>query len=78
MELANGHPPHHKSSLKVTLHIYIELNRMKAMYSVGVEGIPQPLEKLKLWSDQFRDFLSLCLQSDPQKRASATQLLQVT
>jgi len=63
MELANGNPPHAKSSIK-------------AMFTVGTEGYPQPFEKPKLWSDEFKEFLSLCLQMDPQNRPSSAELLQ--
>jgi len=62
VEIANGHPPHHKSSFK-------------AMFTVGTEGYPEPLEKPKAWSQGFRDFLTLILQMEPSKRPSATDLL---
>ena len=65
MELANGNPPHAKSSIK-------------AMFTVGTEGYPQPFEKPKQWSEEFKEFLNLCLQMDPQNRPTSAELLQVS
>eukprot|EP01119_Soliformovum_irregulare_P020781 TRINITY_DN6787_c0_g1_i2.p1 TRINITY_DN6787_c0_g1~~TRINITY_DN6787_c0_g1_i2.p1 ORF type:complete len:494 (-),score=106.14 TRINITY_DN6787_c0_g1_i2:164-1456(-) len=63
-ELANGHAPNNKSALK-------------AMYTVGTVGIPNPLEKPKLWTDNFAGFLAQCLQVEAKDRPSAAELLEV-
>lgn len=47
------------------------------MFLAGTEGVAQPLDKARLWSETFKDFLSQCLQVDPAKRASPAQLLEV-
>lgn len=64
MELANGHLPFTKNSIR-------------AMYAAGTVGYKEPLEKSKLWSDKFRNFLNSCLEIDPSVRPSSSQLLQV-
>lgn len=39
---------------------------------------PPTLRKPELWSQDFQDFVSQCLVKNPDERATATQLLQVT
>ena len=39
---------------------------------------PPTFRKPELWSESFQDFVSQCLVKNPDKRATATQLLQVT
>eukprot|EP01117_Protostelium_nocturnum_P005036 TRINITY_DN1820_c0_g2_i1.p1 TRINITY_DN1820_c0_g2~~TRINITY_DN1820_c0_g2_i1.p1 ORF type:complete len:352 (-),score=75.47 TRINITY_DN1820_c0_g2_i1:311-1366(-) len=63
MELANGKAPHNR-------------NALKAMFSTATYGHPEPLDKPKLWEDQFKDFLKQCVTMDPEKRPSAAQLSQ--
>jgi serine/threonine protein kinase len=47
------------------------------MFTAGTVGYPDPLEKPKTWSDNFREFLSQCVQQDPEKRPTAEELLKV-
>ncbi|KAL6072994.1 serine/threonine-protein kinase BLUS1 isoform X3 [Balamuthia mandrillaris] len=63
LELANRHPPFQKSSLR-------------AMFTYATEGCPDPLDEPDKWSDNFKDFLSMCLRSDPAERATAKVLLE--
>lgn len=63
LELANGQPPNRKSSLK-------------AMFTAGTEGYPKPFKNPAQWTRDFKDFMSRCLQSDPEERATAEELLQ--
>jgi len=63
LELANGHPPHRKSSIK-------------AMFVAVTKGYPQPFEEPHKWSNEFKDFVSRCLVIDPKKRWTVKQLLQ--
>jgi len=63
MELANGHAPNHKNSIK-------------AMFVAATEGYPQPFEKPKMWNDIFKDFLSKCLQMNAADRPEASELLK--
>lgn len=39
---------------------------------------PPTFRKPELWSDDFTDFVKKCLVKNPEQRATATQLLQVT
>ena len=62
MELANGHPPHRRSSIK-------------AMFTAAVEGYPQPFEEPARWSAEFAQFLASCLQVNPTARPTCDALL---
>jgi len=62
MEMANGHPPHRKSSIR-------------AMFECATVGYPEPLSK-KHWSEFIREFISRCLVQDPEDRWTVKQLLQ--
>ncbi|EGC35711.1 hypothetical protein DICPUDRAFT_151903 [Dictyostelium purpureum] len=62
LELANGEPPHRKSSLT-------------AMFTTATEGCAG-LDRPERWTPSFTDFLNMCLQMDPTKRATATELLK--
>ncbi|KAF2071340.1 hypothetical protein CYY_007338 [Polysphondylium violaceum] len=62
LELANGEPPNRKSSL----------NAMFTTATGGYIGLDRP----ERWTENFRQFLSLCLEFDPSKRHSADQLLK--
>ncbi|KAG1169240.1 hypothetical protein G6F70_008627 [Rhizopus microsporus] len=63
IEMAQNSPP------------YVELPPLKALYLIASNGLP-PLEEPDRWSDQFKDFLSLCTTIDPAKRPDATTLLK--
>lgn len=39
---------------------------------------PPTFRRPELWSPSFQDFVSQCLVKNPDERATATQLLQVT
>lgn len=39
---------------------------------------PPTFRKPELWSDEFTDFVKKCLVKNPEQRATATQLLQVS
>ena len=65
LELANRRPPD-SSNVKRAL-----FNR--AVYGIGKNA---GLEDRSKWSDEFYDFLSLGFQTDPQKRATPSQLLE--
>jgi len=60
LEMLNKKPPHHKS-------------RLKAMYCAATRGVD--LSKLKC-SPMLKSFLEKCLQVNPDKRASVSELLK--
>jgi serine/threonine protein kinase len=64
LELANGEPPNRRSALK-------------AMFVAGTEGYPQPFRNPNAWSEDFKDFISRCLEIEPSRRATADELLAV-
>ena len=39
---------------------------------------PPTFKEAERWSNDFRDFVSRCLVKNPEERATATQLLQVS
>eukprot|EP01120_Amphizonella_sp_Union-15-10_P007034 TRINITY_DN2335_c0_g5_i1.p1 TRINITY_DN2335_c0_g5~~TRINITY_DN2335_c0_g5_i1.p1 ORF type:complete len:282 (-),score=51.55 TRINITY_DN2335_c0_g5_i1:32-877(-) len=61
MEMAEGEPP------------YLDVHPMRALVLISTEGIPAL--KSDKWSDEFQNFLSLCLNTDPEKRSSAATLI---
>lgn len=67
IELAEGNPPFYK------------LNPLMALYQIGQLKAPPQLssEYSKRFSPQFNEFLSHCLQIDPNSRFSASELLKV-
>ncbi|EGC29193.1 hypothetical protein DICPUDRAFT_96000 [Dictyostelium purpureum] len=64
-EMVRGFVPHRKS-------------KIKAMFLAGTVGIKFSKEKRSAchWSTELFDFLDCCLQIDPSKRLTPTQLLQ--
>ncbi|KAL6060047.1 Serine/threonine-protein kinase pakC [Balamuthia mandrillaris] len=63
MEMAEGEPP------------YMDYPPLRALFMITTKGIP-PLKKPKKWSEGMKDFLSKCLCTEAENRASTTELLQ--
>lgn len=55
-------------------HPFFECNPLSAVFTIVSKPPPTVLDP-SAWSDDFLDFMSLCLTKDPNKRPSATQLL---
>lgn len=49
----------------------------QAMFTVATQGYPQPFEQSSSWGHAFQEFTTLCLNTDPDKRPMAKELLQV-
>jgi len=64
MEMVEKSPPYHNC------------RSLRAMFNTATKGAP-PLKKPKKWSNEFKSFLSRSLEMDPDKRASADELLEV-
>jgi len=65
IELAETRPPH------------TELGHpLKALMKIPLAPSPT-LKEPEKWSDEFKNFLKLCLSKDPSRRGSAAQLLEV-
>eukprot|EP00026_Physarum_polycephalum_P001222 Phypoly_transcript_01223.p1 GENE.Phypoly_transcript_01223~~Phypoly_transcript_01223.p1 ORF type:complete len:568 (+),score=103.43 Phypoly_transcript_01223:1809-3512(+) len=62
LEIANQRPPMIESAVK-------------AMFTVGTEGVKDLFVDPSKWSDVFKDFLGLCLKIDAEERATAETLL---
>jgi len=63
MEMAEGEPP------------YMEFPPLRALFLITTKGIPD-LKEPEKWSKEFREFLALCLEKDPEKRPSAPDMLK--
>ncbi|XP_055950020.1 serine/threonine-protein kinase 10-like [Argiope bruennichi] len=63
IELAEMDPPNH------------EMTPMRVLLKIQKQD-PPTLSQPSKWSKQFNDFISKCLVKDPQKRASAKELLE--
>lgn len=61
-EMATGKPP------------YYNLHAMRALFLIPTNDPPRLDETNGGWSDNFRSFVSACLQKDPSQRPSATAL----
>lgn len=48
---------------------------MKAMFAIATQP-PPTLKQPEKWSKEFNEFVSLCLQKNPQHRATCDQLLK--
>jgi hypothetical protein len=64
MEMAEGEPP------------YMEFPPLRALFLITTKGIPG-LKHPEAWSEEFKDFLTMCLQKDVASRPTADDLLQV-
>ena len=62
LEMADGEPPH------------LRENIMKALYLI-ISGPPPTLNPEKSWSENFSDFVRICLSKSPEDRPSASELL---
>nr|XP_019952118.1 PREDICTED: serine/threonine-protein kinase 4 [Paralichthys olivaceus] len=63
IEMAEGKPP------------YADIHPMRAIFMIPTNP-PPTFRNPDLWSKSFEDFVSQCLVKNPEKRATATQLLQ--
>ena len=63
MEMAEGEPP------------YMEYPPLRALFLITTKGIP-PLRQSDKWTPVFQDFLSQCLEKEPENRLGATGILQ--
>lgn len=64
IEMIEGQPP------------YIDEEPLKALYLIATIGTPR-LRKPESLTQSLRDFLKKCLDVNPQRRASSSELLQV-
>uniref|UniRef100_A0A665U9J5 non-specific serine/threonine protein kinase n=1 Tax=Echeneis naucrates TaxID=173247 RepID=A0A665U9J5_ECHNA len=65
IEMAEGKPP------------YADIHPMRAIFMIPTNP-PPTFRNPNLWSSAFQDFVSQCLVKNPENRATATQLLQVS
>jgi len=63
MEMAEGDPP------------YMEFPPLRSLFLISTRGIPD-LKEPNRWSNEFREFVKLCLKTDPDERPNADSLLQ--
>ena len=64
IEMIEGEPP------------YLTESPLRALYLIATNGTPKIKDEHNL-SDVFKDFLAFALKVDPEKRASAHDLLRV-
>lgn len=65
IEMAEGKPP------------YADIHPMRAIFMIPTKP-PPTFKDADRWSKEFLDFVSKCLVKNPEDRATATQLLQVS
>jgi serine/threonine protein kinase len=63
LELTNKHPP-------------TALHKVRAMW-ISAVGKVEAFEEPEKWSTKYKDFMSKCLEKDPDRRSSAEELLKV-
>lgn len=63
IEMVEGEPP------------YLNENPLRALYLIATNGTPQ-LQSPESLTEVFREFLAQCLQVDPEKRPSASKMLE--
>jgi len=63
MEMAEGEPP------------YMEFPPLRALFLITTKGIP-PLKDQRRWSPVFKDFVSKCLEKEPEHRPDSAEALK--
>jgi len=63
MEMAEGEPP------------FMDYPPLRALFLITTQGIPD-LKDTEKWSDEFKDFVKVCLHKDPFKRPTSEELLK--
>jgi len=63
MEMSEGEPP------------YMEYPPLRALFLITTKGIPDLKDQSK-WSAEYKDFLSKCLDKEPETRLEAADLLK--
>ena len=64
IEMANGEPPNAD-------------NKLRALYTSALGQMPLELKNPEKFSDSFKEFVTSCIQFQPERRPTCEQLLQV-
>jgi mitogen-activated protein kinase kinase kinase 1 len=76
IEIITGKMPKRRyPPLKVKQKIYVTLTRLQALFRTATSEPPSLRKTKDYWSYTVRDFISKCLQPDPEKRPTAEELL---